>query len=1132
MKLQKLIIHNIASIEDATIDFEQKPLADSEVFLITGKTGSGKSTILDAICLALFANTPRLDNTKMQGKVDDKDDSIQISDTRQLMRRNTGEAFATLTFTGKNGIHYEAQWGITRAHKKPTGRLQLKTWTLKNLDTGNLLDKEREIVPEIKAAIGLDFQQFCRTTILAQGDFTRFLNSEDNEKAAILEKITGVDVYSKIGAKVFMVTGAKKKELDVSKGLVEGTKTLSPEEVKAKEEQLHTLGAAYNAQNEQRQKETAKLDWLKINAELTSKEQAATNELSDAKQITESDSFKQNETLTNEWQATIEARNWLSEGIKAKKEQEKQEEDLRRLSGQFATLTGGQRFAEQEVSDIAAAIGQIDAFLESEKEKAPIYEHTQTIVGQLKVIADGRAAIKMNADAIGKEQGSLRDSLQPALEMAKKAEQSAKDEIAQRATEIKDKEELVDKLQLPELRNQYNAAIQLLGHIATAQQSLDFLAREQKRRETVQDTLSAQLKTLEEKKLHSSEMEKPLNDAQLIMGAKKEALDNQKDTVDKFAQIMRSKLYPGDTCPVCRQKIQSELPHEEELAKLISGLEVLYKDAEKKFNDLNAKKINVDAEIKTAAAAFDRDKKAFDEDTSVAVATAKAQKACEVCGIVKIDHRTAQALAELKTKNEERRDLLDSRIQEGEAQEKELKTLRDAYELRRKALEKMAKATQAADDAVKAGNARIETAQTLISNKSSEVSEAEGQVQKWMASTVWAYDWRSCPKEFSDELIAATQTYNGKVQNRQQLGSDHRAAKDNLGHVSNSISNILLCMPDWNHIMPSKIDKVDGLLSKVNAVNTAVSTALSKLASAKTTQQDNRSLLNHFFEDHPGITLPRLVELDGYTAEQIAGFQTSQNTIRQKVASRQGALNTIKTQLSEHLQHKPELTEQDTLELLAERIADISNKLNVISEQKGAIDNELDTDKKNKSDLSVLIADADLKRRDYQKWERLNNLIGDATGNKFRKIAQSYVLENLIHSANHYMSTLTNRYTLKVQPGTFVILIEDAYQGFTTRAVSTISGGESFLVSLALALALSDIGQTLSVDTLFIDEGFGTLSGEPLQNAISTLHTLHSKSGRHVGIISHVEELQERIPVQIKVVQSGNNSSSKIQIVP
>ena len=129
MKLQKLTIHNIASIEDATIDFESKPLADSEVFLITGKTGSGKSTILDAICLALFADTPRLDGTQMEGnlkeentkEVDTKEKQkvVTLKDPRQLMRKNTGEAFVSLSFIGSNKVHYEATWSVIRA------------WTLK-----------------------------------------------------------------------------------------------------------------------------------------------------------------------------------------------------------------------------------------------------------------------------------------------------------------------------------------------------------------------------------------------------------------------------------------------------------------------------------------------------------------------------------------------------------------------------------------------------------------------------------------------------------------------------------------------------------------------------------------------------------------------------------------------------------------------------------------------------------------------------------------------------------------------------------------------------------------------------------------------------------------------------------------
>ena len=112
MYLQTLSIHNIASIEDAMIDFQAEPLNDSEVFLITGKTGAGKSTILDAICLALYADTPRLDGTKMQGNTEDGDKTVKVDDPRQLMRRNTGRASVMLTFTGNNGTPYRATWAV------------------------------------------------------------------------------------------------------------------------------------------------------------------------------------------------------------------------------------------------------------------------------------------------------------------------------------------------------------------------------------------------------------------------------------------------------------------------------------------------------------------------------------------------------------------------------------------------------------------------------------------------------------------------------------------------------------------------------------------------------------------------------------------------------------------------------------------------------------------------------------------------------------------------------------------------------------------------------------------------------------------------------------------------------------
>ena len=328
MKFQKLTIHNIASIEDAVIDFEAQPLADSEVFLITGKTGAGKSTILDAICLALYADTPRLYSTKMQGVTMDAEKQVKIDDPRQLMRRNTTEAFVSLTFIGSNGVSYEATWAVARAYKKVSGSIKGKTWELKNLETEVTLTKDTEIKNEIRAAVGLDFNQFCRTTMLAQGEFTRFLNSKDDEKAEILEKITGVDVYSKIGAKVYELTDKKKKEWEDAKRIVEGTRTLTDEEIAEKQEALSVLDNQYKEIKAGSDKDITKRDWLSKESELTKALNDAAEALRIANEVVQSEDFKQKEQNIKDWNTTIDARLWMTEVKKASSTLEAQKKAL------------------------------------------------------------------------------------------------------------------------------------------------------------------------------------------------------------------------------------------------------------------------------------------------------------------------------------------------------------------------------------------------------------------------------------------------------------------------------------------------------------------------------------------------------------------------------------------------------------------------------------------------------------------------------------------------------------------------------------------------------------------------------------------------------------------------------------
>ena len=185
MELHVLKIKNIASIADAEIDFSSAPLKDEPVFLICGDTGTGKSTILDAVCLALYNETPRMEASSSEKLTDDAvapgkrsdDDTVKINDTRQFLRKGTGRGSVELTFAGNDGKEYLAVWSISRAYGKPDGKLQRVEWSVEC--DGTIWKTRDDVTSKIEAVTGMTFDQYCRTAMLAQGDFTRFLKSTE-----------------------------------------------------------------------------------------------------------------------------------------------------------------------------------------------------------------------------------------------------------------------------------------------------------------------------------------------------------------------------------------------------------------------------------------------------------------------------------------------------------------------------------------------------------------------------------------------------------------------------------------------------------------------------------------------------------------------------------------------------------------------------------------------------------------------------------------------------------------------------------------------------------------------------------------------------------------------------------------
>ena len=220
-----------------------------------------------------------------------------------------------------------------------------------------------------------------------------------------------------------------------------------------------------------------------------------------------------------------------------------------------------------------------------------------------------------------------------------------------------------------------------------------------------------------------------------------------------------------------------------------------------------------------------------------------------------------------------------------------------------------------------------------------------------------------------------------------------------------------------------------------------------------------------------------------------------------------------------------------TLDQLSDEFDVVTSRKKALSEEKGGLDNQILQDKQNQLTLGQRQKDYDAAYADYEAWARLYDIFGSSDGKKMRNIAQSYVLKQLLVGANVYLRQLTGRYELAGQSGSLTILLKDNQSGGVLRPTSTISGGESFLISLALALGLSSLSnRSLSMDILFIDEGFGTLDSDSLSMVMETLERLHQVGGRKVGIISHVESLRDSMTTQIQVTPV-NSTLSEVKVV-
>ena len=288
-------------------------------------------------------------------------------------------------------------------------------------------------------------------------------------------------------------------------------------------------------------------------------------------------------------------------------------------------------------------------------------------------------------------------------------------------------------------------------------------------------------------------------------------------------------------------------------------------------------------------------------------------------------------------------------------------------------------------------------------------------------------------------------------------------------------------------------------------------------------EQYQYALKNSLFTDENAFLASLL------SVEERNRLQEQQKQRLDKLLQEKTRLDTQEKAYQQHLSQQPVLSTEHNIEQITTHLSSLETQLAQLQETKFRIQEQLRIDEEKRKAQQDLLIHITKQQSQFDDWSYLNELVGSASGDKFSRFAQGLTLDHLIYLANRRLEKLHGRYFLQRKtPASLELQIADTWQADALRDTRTLSGGESFLVSLSLALALSDlVSNKTQIESLFLDEGFGTLDPDTLDIALDALDSLNA-SGKIIGVISHVEAMKERIPVQIKVKKAGGLGISQL----
>lgn len=1125
MKILKIKIHNLASIADAVVDFSEGGLKDEPLFLITGPTGAGKTTILDAICLALYARTPRMERVEGREKYEAEDNEVKTDDNRQLMRRNTAECYAELIFIGNDGVKYAARWQVKRAYGKVDGKLQGVVHSLRNLKTGETFEKAAKA--EIERVIGFRYEQFCRTSMLAQGDFTKFLQSSSNDKSDILEKITGTGIYSEVGRMIYEMTQEKKEALKTWQMKAEAIRVLSVEE----RLELNNSLVAKTGRIKQVEAENADLrkrcEWL-VKLEQWRKQKEEINRRLEAYAEEENrETYREEKVLLDDYARSSEARVWWTELAVQKEnlEQAKRKNGGYRaeLSGLLAALYAFRRKLDDKREQVQALKKTISSY-EKHKTMFQEFPRIELLFGKMVSQEQNIRNCRERVEALGKEREKVAVQQQDNWQKLGKKEE----ELKRKQSELDHWKETLRKLDFEGLQRRHHELSGQKGLLDEASAAMALLLEAQKnyglaKEEVVED----------ERRMQACERQLPLREKE-YEGRKAEndkwedAYERMSQSLKDWAKEARRRLRVGDTCPVCGHTVDECLDDESFVSALtpVEEQRKASRDLLKQAGEALAVIRKEYEEVKRLRARHQEQYVRTEGEYKNRWKTLVA--CCRQCGIESKDGDEASAaLQQLKDKNKVAVEEVNDSLNRVARVNKTLTGLQAEKD-----------GLTGEWSALQTEKTKIEhtllTLETEIKNlngrriqEEEELTSAIRQLDGLITYPDWQERWTSDREDFVVCLKKDTEAYNQACEEERVRVQEVEHMGLVLGNLVKHQALVMQAVPVWKDVEPEGNGVKESELSdRWHELSTAVIQWKQKVLSLREGIRDKESKLETFFQEYTDMTTERLGRLAAYAKEEIDEVAVRHKKIAEDIAMLRGELKQVEAQERQSVDERPLFREEDTVERLEQRVKENGGVLDLLQQAVGAMQQKLKTDEENRKQHEEALGRLQQAVKDSEHWERLCNLLGDRDGKKFRNVAQSFILGHLLKLANFYLRQFTDRYQLTYNPGSLVILVEDKYHRSVPQSASILSGGESFMVSLSLALALSQLNSGRSdVDTLFIDEGFGTLDSDSLGAVMDTLEKLHQMGGRRVGIISHVEELEERISTKIVVSRNGSSPS-------